>query len=96
MVNRPVRLAGTDADSTVGICIGIGIGIATATETSTSTSTADEVLAAAEAAVHRAKRNGRNGYVTSGSRFALFGTSLRDPHAGGTARRPPRCTSPWQ
>jgi diguanylate cyclase (GGDEF)-like protein/PAS domain S-box-containing protein len=77
-VNVPVRLVADDGsndaaaaddeedDTTIGICIGIA--------SATATSTADEVLAAAEAAAHQAKRNGRNGYVTSGSRYALFGT----------------------
>ena len=66
-VNRPVRLDGRSAPVTVGICVGI--------VTASTTSTADEVLAAADVAVQQAKRNGRNGYVTSGSRFALFGTN---------------------
>jgi diguanylate cyclase (GGDEF)-like protein/PAS domain S-box-containing protein len=90
-VNQPLRVGDgedTDVDVKVGICIGIA--------SAAATSTADEVLAAAEAAVHQAKRNGRNGYVTSGSRFALFGTSVRGPHDDGTARPPPRSTSPWQ
>jgi diguanylate cyclase (GGDEF)-like protein/PAS domain S-box-containing protein len=65
-INQPVRLGDSAAPATVGICVGIAA--------ATTTSTADEVLAAADAAVQQAKRNGRNGYVTSGSKFTLFGT----------------------
>jgi diguanylate cyclase (GGDEF)-like protein/PAS domain S-box-containing protein len=71
-VNQPIRLD----DGAAAITMGISVGIAAAT----MTSTADEVLAAADAAVQQAKRNGRNGYVTSGSRFTLFGTK---PAAAG-------------
>jgi diguanylate cyclase (GGDEF)-like protein/PAS domain S-box-containing protein len=66
VVNGPVPI-GDGATTVVGVCVG--------SASTTTSSTVDQVLAKADAAVYQAKRNGRNGYVTSGSRFALFGTN---------------------
>ena len=54
LINEPVAIG--DARAAVGVCIGIAVADAS--------STADGLLARADAGVYRAKRNGRNGFVT--------------------------------
>jgi diguanylate cyclase (GGDEF)-like protein len=55
VVGQPVPIGA--ATATVGLCVGIAV--------ATATSTADDLMARADAAVYRAKQNGRNCSVTA-------------------------------